>query len=79
MPFNEEATEEEDASIKDAFGNVLAKGDNVLLIKELNKNLKKGMKVRGIRLGNFGDGHDIEAHIPHLGAYKLKSKFVKKA
>lgn len=63
---------------RDTNGNVLASGDTVVLTKVLGKGLKKGLKVKGIRLGDFGDGHDVQANIPGLGVYSLKSQFLKK-
>lgn len=64
--------------IRDSNGNVLEGGETVVLTKELGKGLKKGLKVTRIRIGDFGDGHDIEANIPGLGTFLLKSQFVKK-
>jgi len=68
--------------VKDAYGNVLADGDSVTLIKDLKVKgsssvLKVGTKVKSIRLVE-GD-HDIDCRIDGFGAMKLKSEFVKKA
>lgn len=73
--------EEEAVAIatKDCNGVVLSDGDSALLVKELGKGLKKGLKVSKIRLGDFGDGHDVQATIKELGTYDLKSQFLKKA
>jgi protein PhnA len=71
-------TEIGDDLTRDANGNVLERGDTVVLVKDLGKGLKKGTKVKNIRLGDYGDGHDIEASIPGLGTYELKSQFLKK-
>ena len=63
----------------DVNGAELAAGDQVVLVKDLaGGKLKKGLKVK-VRLGDFGDGHDLEATIPSQGTYALKSEFVKKA
>lgn len=70
--------DDDDGTIRDSVGNVLAAGDTVVLTKELGKGLKKGMKVMRIRIGEFGDGHDVEASIPGMGTYSLKSQFLKK-
>jgi protein PhnA len=59
-------------------GVELAAGDSVVLIKDLGKGLKKGLKVGKIRLGDYGDGHDVEASIAGKGTYLLKSEFLKK-
>ncbi len=67
---------------KDAFGNVLADGDSVTLVKDLKLKgssavIKVGTKVKNIRLVD-GD-HDIDCKIDGIGAMKLKSEFVRKA
>lgn len=68
--------------VQDAYGNVLADGDTVTMIKDLKVKgsssiLKVGTKVKGIRLVD-GD-HNIDCRIEGFGAMKLKSEFVKKA
>ncbi|AZZ36069.1 PhnA protein [Bdellovibrio sp. qaytius] len=73
----------DDGLIRDANGNVLADGDNVIVLKDLNIKgsssvVKGGTKVRNIRLRDMGDGHDILCKIDGLGAINLKSSFVKK-
>ena len=74
---------DEDALIvKDANGNLLSDGDDVVVIKDLkvkgsSSALKVGTKVRGIRL-TTGD-HNIDCKIAGFGAMQLKSEFVKKA
>ncbi|GAN68210.1 zinc ribbon domain-containing protein YjdM [Acetobacter orleanensis] len=72
------------AEIRDANGNVLADGDTVTVIKDLKVKgsslvVKGGTKVKGIRLTDGGDGHDIACKIPGIGAMNLKSEFVKKS
>lgn len=73
---------EEELTVKDANGNVLSNGDTVILIKDLkvkgsSQDLKKGTKVKNIRLVD-GD-HNIDCKIDGFGAMSLKSEFVKKA
>ncbi|MDD3306967.1 MAG: zinc ribbon domain-containing protein YjdM [Acetobacterium sp.] len=68
--------------VKDSNGNVLTSGDTVILIKDLkvkgsSQDLKKGTKVKNIRLVD-GD-HNIDCKIDGFGAMSLKSEFVKKA
>lgn len=70
--------DEVDDSTRDVNGNILERGDTVVLVKDLGKGLKKGTKVKNIRLGDYGDGHDIEANIAGMGTYALKSQFLKK-
>ena len=68
--------------VHDAYGNVLADGDTVTVIKDLKVKgsslvVKVGTKVKNIRLVD-GD-HDIDCKIDGIGAMQLKSEFVKKA
>lgn len=72
----------EDANVvRDANGNTLADGDDVMVVKDLKvkgaaSTLKAGTKVKGIRLVE-GD-HNIDCRIEGFGGMKLKSEFVKK-
>lgn len=66
--------------VKDAFGNVLADGDTITLLKDLklkggSQVLKGGSKAKGIRLVD-GD-HEISCKIDGM-AIGLKACFVKK-
>jgi protein PhnA len=66
--------------VKDAHGNVLADGDQVILIKDLklgggNQVLKGGSKSKGIRLVE-GD-HEISCKVDGI-TVGLKACFVKK-
>ena len=74
----------EQAGVKDAHGNPLADGDSVTVIKDLKVKgsslvVKGGTKVKGIRLVDATDGHNISCKIDGIGAMNLKSEFVKKA
>lgn len=67
--------------VKDSNGNLLQDGDSVTVIKDLKVKgatsaLKKGTKVKNIRLVE-GD-HNIDCKIDGFGAMSLKSEFVKK-
>ena len=67
--------------VKDSNGNILSDGDSVTIIKDLkvkgsSSALKKGTKVKNIRLVD-GD-HNIDCKIEGFGAMQLKSEFVKK-
>ena len=67
--------------VKDSNGNILSDGDTVTIIKDLkvkgaSSALKKGTKVRNIKLVE-GD-HNIDCKIDGFGAMSLKSEFVKK-
>lgn len=73
----------DDGLIRDANGVVLNDGDSVTVMKELkikgaSSSVKAGTKVRNIRLGDMGDGHDISCKIDGIGAINLKSQYVRK-
>ena len=70
--------------IRDAVGNVLADGDDVVVVKGLKvkgspTSIKVGTKVRGIRLVDGVDGHDIDCKVDGFGQMQLKSSVVKRA
>ena len=70
--------------IKDAVGNLLTDGDSVIVIQDLKVKgaagaIKKGTKVRGIRLVEAVDGHDIDCKVDGFGRMQLKSSVVKRA
>ena len=79
-----EIPEEEKLIVKDANGNVLQDGDSVTVIKDLkvkgsSSGIKVGTKIKGIRLVESDDGHNIDCKVPGVGAIKLKQEFVKKS
>jgi alkylphosphonate utilization operon protein PhnA len=68
--------------VKDANGNVLSNGDNVVLIKDLKVKgstvtLKRGSVVKSIRLTD--DPDEIEGKNPQVKGLVLRTEFVKKA
>lgn len=70
-------------AVRDANGNPLADGDAVILVKDLkvkgsSSTLKKGTKIKGIRLVDGADGHNVDCKTD-LGSLLLKSEFLKKA
>lgn len=74
-------TTENSLNVKDSNGNLLADGDDVILIKDLKLKgtssvLKKGAKAKGIRLVE-GD-HEIDCKMDGI-KIMLKACFVKKA
>lgn len=73
---------ENDLLVKDANGQLLSDGDDVIVIKNLPvkgapKPIKAGTKVKNIRLKD--SDHNIDCKISGFGAMALKSEFVKKA
>ena len=72
-----------DGIVRDANGNPLADGDAVILVKDLkvkgsSSTLKKGTKIKSIRLVDGADGHIVDCKTD-LGSRLLKSEFLKKA
>lgn len=68
--------------VRDSNGTPLAAGDDVILIKDLKvkgaaSTLKKGTKIKNIRLPDAADGHDVECRLD-IGTIMLKSEFLKK-
>lgn len=71
------------AIVRDANGNPLQDGDAVILVKDLkvkgsSSTLKKGTKIKSIRLVDGADGHNVDCKTD-LGSLFLKSEFLKKA
>ncbi|MBX7191999.1 MAG: alkylphosphonate utilization protein [Sandaracinaceae bacterium] len=76
-----EADHEGPRVVKDANGNVLADGDDVVLVKDLklkgsSSSIKGGTKIKRIKLVD-GD-HEIDCKVDGM-AIMLKAQFVKKA
>jgi len=74
---------ESDGVIRDANGNPLADGDAVILIKDLKVKgssivLKKGTKVKSIRLPQGAGDHEVDCKTDQ-GGFMLKACFLKKA
>jgi protein PhnA len=78
-----EAGDDAGGPVKDANGNPLADGDTVILIKDLKVRgssivLKKGTKIKGIRLPEGAGDHEVDCKTDQ-GAFMLKAEFMKKA
>lgn len=76
----DQADDDIDEVVKDAYGNVLADGDAVVLIKDLKVKgssitLKVGSKVKSIRL--VGGDHEVDCKMD-AGSFMLKACFLKK-
>lgn len=74
---------EDDGIVRDSNGTPLTSGDAVILIKDLKVKgssvvLKKGTKIKSIRIADGGGGHDIDCKTDQ-GSFMLKSEFLKKA
>ncbi|WEV60854.1 zinc ribbon domain-containing protein YjdM [Streptococcaceae bacterium ESL0729] len=69
--------------VLDSEGNELNTGDTVVIIKDLPvkgmpKPIKKGTKVKNIRINEFGkNGHNIDSKIDGFGSIGLKGLVVK--
>jgi len=73
--------EEMEIETRDSNGNVLQNGDAVLVIKDLkvkgsSVTLKKGTKVKNIRLTDSPE--EIEGNVDSVRGLVLKTEFVKK-
>jgi protein PhnA len=67
--------------VRDSVGNVLADGDQVTLIKDLDvkgagQTLRRGTVIRSIRL--TGDPQEIDCKFDGIKGLVLRAEFVKK-
>lgn len=67
--------------VRDAVGNLLADGDQVTLIKDLEvkgagRTLKQGTLIRSIRL--TGDAQEIDCKFEGIKGLVLRAEFVRK-
>jgi protein PhnA len=67
--------------VRDAVGNLLADGDQVTLIKDLDvkgagQTLKRGTLIRSIRL--TGDAQEIDCKFDGIKGLVLRAEFVRK-
>lgn len=67
--------------VRDAVGNVLADGDQVTLIKDLEvkgagRTLKQGTLIKSIRL--TGDAQEIDCKFEGIKGLVLRAEFVRK-
>lgn len=67
--------------VRDAVGNLLADGDQVTLIKDLDvkgagQTLKRGTLIKSIRL--TGDTQEIDCRFDGIKGLVLRAEFVKK-
>lgn len=72
--------------VRDAVGNLLADGDAVTLIKDLEvkgagRTLKQGTLIKSIRLkqaGEEGDAQEIDCKFDGIKGLVLRAEFVRK-
>lgn len=84
MPAADLATKraaEDSVEVRDAVGNLLADGDQVTLIKDLEvkgagQTLKRGTLIKSIRL--TGDPQEIDCRYEGIKGLVLRAEFVKK-
>ena len=84
MPASELAAKRAAAGaveVRDAVGNVLADGDQVTLIKDLEvkgagRTLKQGTLIKSIRL--TGDAQEIDCKFEGIKGLVLRAEFVRK-
>ncbi|MFA5968139.1 MAG: alkylphosphonate utilization protein [Sphingomonas sp.] len=67
--------------VRDAVGNILADGDQVTLIKDLEvkgagQTLKRGTLIKSIRL--TGDAQEIDCRYDGIKGLVLRAEFVRK-
>jgi protein PhnA len=72
---------EDTVEVRDAVGNILADGDAVTLIKDLEvkgagQTLKQGTLIKSIRL--TGDAQEIDCKYPGIKGLVLRAEFVRK-
>ena len=84
LPASEVAAKAEAADrieVRDAVGNLLADGDQVTLIKDLDvkgagQTLKRGTLIKSIRL--TGDAQEIDCKFDGIKGLVLRAEFVRK-
>ncbi|MGE5721730.1 MAG: alkylphosphonate utilization protein [Sphingomonadales bacterium] len=84
LPASELAKREQGAAqveVRDAVGNLLADGDQVTLIKDLEvkgagQTLKRGTLIKSIRL--TGDPQEIDCKYEGIKGLVLRAEFVRK-
>ena len=75
------ATDEDTVVVRDSVGNILADGDQVTLIKDLDvkgagQTLRRGTVIRSIRL--TGDAQEIDCKFDGIRGLVLRAEFVRK-
>lgn len=84
MPASELAAKQaaaDQVEVRDAVGNILADGDQITLIKDLEvkgagQTLKRGTLIKSIRL--TGDPQEIDCRYDGIKGLVLRAEFVRK-
>ena len=76
-----QSTAENTVEVRDSVGNLLADGDQVTLIKDLDvkgagQTLKRGTLIKSIRL--TGDAQEIDCKFDGIKGLVLRAEFVRK-
>lgn len=74
-------TDADRVEVRDSVGNILADGDQVTLIKDLDvkgagQTLKRGTLIKSIRL--TGDAQEIDCKFDGIKGLVLRAEFVRK-
>ncbi len=77
----DKASSTDTVEVRDAVGNLLADGDQVTLIKDLDvkgagQTLKRGTLIKSIRL--TGDAQEIDCRFDGIKGLVLRAEFVRK-
>ena len=77
----EKGANADNVEVRDAVGNILADGDQVTLIKDLEvkgagQTLKRGTLIKSIRL--TGDAQEIDCRHDGIKGLVLRAEFVRK-
>ena len=77
----EKASNVDRVEVRDAVGNILADGDQVTLVKDLEvkgagQTLKRGTLIKSIRL--TGDAQEIDCRYDGIKGLVLRAEFVRK-
>jgi protein PhnA len=78
---NASTADTDTVEVRDAVGNLLANGDQVTLIKDLDvkgagQTLRRGTLIKSIRL--TGDSQEIDCKFDGIKGLVLRAEFVKK-
>ena len=81
LASKQSAADDDAVVVRDSVGNILADGDQVTLIKDLDvkgagQTLKRGTLIKSIRL--TGDAQEIDCKFDGIKGLVLRAEFVRK-